>query len=71
MKTTEPKLEDRVALPYVGIRSQVAMQDFPNLIPQHIDEVVGWLAEQGIAPANAPIIRYHACPAALGGDALV
>lgn len=71
MKTTAPKLEDRAALPYVGIRSQIAMQDFPSIIPQHIGEVAGWLGEQGISPSDAPIIRYHACPTVPGADALV
>lgn len=71
MKTTEPKLEDRAALPYAGIRSQVAMDDFPNIIPQQVDEVAGWLEQQGVAPAGAPIIRYHACPTVMEGEAML
>jgi effector-binding domain-containing protein len=71
MKITEPKLENREALPYVGIRSQVSMQEMPNIIPQHIGEVAGWLGQQGIEPDGPPIIRYHVCPTVAAGTALV
>ena len=71
MKITEPKLEDRSALSYVGIRSQVSMQEMPNIIPQHIDEVIAWLGQQGIEPVGPPIIRYHACPTVAAGGSLV
>ena len=67
MKTTEPKIEARAALPYAGIHSQVAMQDFPNIIPQQIGEVAGWLVQRGVEPDGAPIIRYHVCPTVMGG----
>jgi effector-binding domain-containing protein len=71
MKTTEPKLENRDALPYVGIRSQVAMQDMPNIIPQHIGEVAGWLGQQGVEPYGPPIIRYYMCPTVAGDAAQI
>ena len=56
---TEPKVEYRKEQPYVGIRSLVTMETFGGIIPQHMDEVFAWLKERGIAPAGAPIIRYH------------
>jgi effector-binding domain-containing protein len=71
MKITEPKLENREALPYAGIRSQVSMQDLPNIIPQHIGEVAEWLGQQGIEPAGPPIIRYYVCPTVADGAARV
>lgn len=71
MKTTEPKLDNRSELPYVGIRSQVLIQELPDVIPQHIEEVAGWLAQQGVEPDGPPIIRYHACPTVADGAALV
>src|SRR5690606_36616918 len=71
MKITEPKLENREALPYAGIRSQVSMQDLPNIIPQHIGEVAEWLGQQGIDPAGPPIIRYYVCPTVADGAARV
>jgi effector-binding domain-containing protein len=62
--TTEPKIEQRPALRYVAIRSQTTMSEMPTIIPQYIDEVAGWLGEQGIEPDGAPIIRNHACSVA-------
>ncbi len=56
---TEPKLEDRAEQPYIGIRTQVPMQELPTVIPQLIGEVADWLGKQGIAPTGAPFIRYH------------
>jgi effector-binding domain-containing protein len=64
MKTTEPKLDQRPEQPYAGIRAVVPMQEMPNFIPQSIGEVAGYLAQQGVEPAGAPIIRYHVCPTA-------
>jgi effector-binding domain-containing protein len=59
MMISEPKLEDRREQPYVGIRTQAAMQELPDVIPQLLDEVFAWLREQGVEPAGAPFIRYH------------
>jgi len=56
---TEPKIEDRKAQPYVGIRTQVPMEQLPVVIPQFIGEVAGWLGKQSVSPAGAPFIRYH------------
>lgn len=38
MKITEPKLDNRSAQPYVGIRSQISMGELSAIIPQHIEE---------------------------------
>ncbi len=59
MKITEPKIESREAQPTVGIRTQVPMQKFPEIIPRFIDEMDAWLTEQGVNSAGAPYIRYH------------
>ena len=69
MKITEPKLEDRKVQHYVGIRSHVLMKELPDVIPQHIDEVIEWLAQQGVEPDGPPLLRYHACPTIPGPDA--
>lgn len=55
----EPKLEDRNAQPYVGIRTRVPMKEFDQVIPQFLGELFAWLARQNVAPAGAPFIRYH------------
>lgn len=54
---TEPKLEDRDAQHYVGIRSQVTMQELPMAMDQ-LGEVFRWLKSKGGAPIGAPFIRY-------------
>jgi effector-binding domain-containing protein len=59
MKITEPKLEDRDAQPYVGIRTQAPMRTFKQAIPQLLGEVFAWLEKQGVEPASAPFMRYH------------
>ena len=59
---TQPKLEDRKEQPYVGIRSQVAMQEMPRVIPQYIGEVAAWLEQQNVKPDGPPLVRYHVCP---------
>ena len=59
MKITEPKLEDRKELPYMGIRTQVPMEEMGSgLIPQLHGEVMAYLKKHGVAPAGAPFIRY-------------
>jgi effector-binding domain-containing protein len=55
----KPKVENRDAQRYVGIRTEVPMRQLPEVIPQLLGEVFAWLGKQGIAPAGAPFIRYH------------
>jgi effector-binding domain-containing protein len=55
---TEPKVENRGAQPYVAIRTQAIMQALDTAIPQGLGEVFAWLAQQGVAPAGAPFVRY-------------
>jgi effector-binding domain-containing protein len=56
---TEPKIEDRNEQPYVGIRSQVTMQEMGKVLPPLWGEVHGWLANRGLEPAGAPLWRYR------------
>jgi effector-binding domain-containing protein len=55
----QPRLEDRSEQPYVGIRTQVPMQELKHTIPGSLRELFPWLAQRGIAPAGPPFIRYH------------
>ncbi|MEO8607704.1 MAG: GyrI-like domain-containing protein [Chloroflexota bacterium] len=71
LKVTEPKLENRSQQPYVGIRTQVSMQELPTVIPQYIDEVAAWLGQQGVPLDGSPLIRYHACPPTAEPDAML
>jgi effector-binding domain-containing protein len=56
---TEPKIEDRNEQPYVGIRSQVTMQEMGKVLPPLWGEVYGWLASKSLHPAGAPLWRYR------------
>jgi len=56
---TEPKLENRNAQRYLGIRTQAAVSELPTVIPQLHQEVYTWLKQQGVAPAGVPFIRYY------------
>src|SRR5215213_1293201 len=59
MKTTEPKLDDRIEQPYMGIRTQVTMEEMgAGVIPRLHGEVMAYLKKQDVAPAGAPFIRY-------------
>jgi len=56
----KPKLEDRSEQPYVGIRTQVSMEEMgTGVIPQLHGEVYAWLGKQSVSPSGAPFIRYH------------
>ncbi|HEY1015921.1 MAG TPA: GyrI-like domain-containing protein, partial [Herpetosiphonaceae bacterium] len=59
MIATEPHVEVRAEQPYAGIRAQLPMQALGDAIPALHGEIFGWLAARGIAPAGAPILRYH------------
>src|SRR5438270_12911884 len=59
MKITEPKLENRNAQSYVGIRTQVPWKEFKNVVPQLLGEVFAWLEKQHVAPAGPPFMRYY------------
>ena len=53
-----PRVEERADQPYMAIRTQVTMAELPTAIDSLLGEVFSWLAEQGVAPAGAPLIRY-------------
>ncbi len=59
MSTTKPKVDTRAAQPTVGIRVQVPMSAFKEVILQLLGEVLAWLGQKGIAPAGAPFMRFH------------
>ena len=56
---SEPKLQDRTAIPYVGIRSQVTMAEMGPTLPPLWGEIFAWLGSKGINPAGAPFWRYR------------
>ena len=56
---TEPKIEDRNEQHFVGIRTQVTLQEMGPVLPPLWGEVYGWLASKGLKPAGAPLWRYR------------
>jgi effector-binding domain-containing protein len=60
MIITEPKLEDRKAQHYAGIRTQITMKEMSKgVVPRLLGEVFTWLEKQDVAPAGAPFMRYY------------
>src|SRR5262245_33218183 len=56
---TEPRVDQRAAQPYVGIRTLATMAELPTVIPETLEQVFAWLGQHGVAPAGPPFIRYH------------
>ncbi len=52
-----PVVLDRGATPYVGIRCAVTM-DTIDQAADRVPDLLGWLAERGVAPAGALFLRY-------------
>jgi effector-binding domain-containing protein len=52
------QIVDHPDRPYVGVRRTITMTTF-GLVADRIGELIGWLAERGVAPAGAPFLRYH------------
>jgi effector-binding domain-containing protein len=54
-----PKVVARADQPYVGIRTNVTMQQIGEKLPPLLGEVFGWLDARGIVPAGAPFFKYN------------
>lgn len=61
---SEPKIEERAEQPYLGIRTQVSMQDFGTVIQPSFIELGEWMDKHGIEHAGPRMIRYHAIDSA-------
>jgi predicted transcriptional regulator YdeE len=57
MTNTDPHLQDRPAVPFVGTTTGVTTTTFAQ-IADRIPELVGALVSRGITPAGAPFFRY-------------
>jgi effector-binding domain-containing protein len=56
--STEPRIEERPAQPYAGIRRRVAMDGLGGAVDEAFPELFGWLAARGMALSGPPFIRY-------------
>jgi effector-binding domain-containing protein len=60
MKLTEPKVDERPDVPYMGIRTQARVEELGSgLIPRLHGEVMEYLQQQGVGPNGAPFLRFH------------
>jgi effector-binding domain-containing protein len=57
--SSEPRIEERAAQPYAGIRRRVPMDGIGGAVDEALPELFGWLAARGAPPAGPPFIRYH------------
>jgi effector-binding domain-containing protein len=54
----EPRIEQRAAQPYVGLRATTTMAGLSTVLDAQWPRVFGWLDEQGIAVTDPPVLRY-------------
>lgn len=55
---SEPQIEFREKLPYLGIRKKVGMTEISKILPPLISEVFNWMSENDITHAGPPFFRY-------------
>jgi RNA polymerase sigma-70 factor (ECF subfamily) len=53
----EPKIEQRDALPYLAIRSEVT-DGIPAVVDTAFPQLFAWLGQNGLEPAGPPFMRY-------------
>jgi effector-binding domain-containing protein len=54
---TEPQIQQRDALPYLAIRSEVT-NGVPAVVDRTFPQLFAWLGQHGIEPAGPPFIRF-------------
>jgi DNA gyrase inhibitor GyrI len=54
---SEPQIQQRDALPYLAIRSEVT-NGLPAVVDRSFPQLFAWLGRHGIEPAGPPFIRY-------------
>lgn len=56
---TEPKIDERAAQAYVGIRERIPMERLTKAACALIGETAEWLRGRGVESVGLPFIRYH------------
>ena len=61
MTTTisQPKIDERPAQPYMGIREQVPFKGMFREITRLFKALNAWARQQSLEPAGPPFLRYH------------
>src|SRR5215207_3989523 len=60
---TEPEIQQRPALPYLGIAGRIT-DGVPAFVDRAFPELFAWLRKHAVEPAGAPFIRYRELDAA-------
>ncbi|MGW0731677.1 GyrI-like domain-containing protein [Streptomyces sp. NPDC002851] len=55
---TQPRIVERGAQPFVGVRGRVTWATFGE-VADRLPEIIGWLAERGIKPVDGPFFKYE------------
>ena len=55
---SEPKIELRPALPYLGIAGRIT-DGVPAFVDKAFPELFGWLRQHGVEPVGPPFIRFR------------
>lgn len=56
---SKPRLEQRSAQPYAGIRTQVPMRTLEKASSRLFAELKAWMHRNALQPAGAPFLRFH------------
>ena len=54
----QPKLENRQAQPYLGIRTSVKVKEIGRVLPPLHSQIADWMELRGIQPSGALFFRY-------------
>ena len=55
----QPRLENRPAVPYLGIPVFTSMAEEAQVIDAHLAELQRWMHAKAIAPTGPPFVRYR------------
>lgn len=56
---TEPRIDDRLEQPYLGIRAQVPMSALSKNVSKLLKEINSYVKKNHITPAGPPFLRYY------------
>jgi effector-binding domain-containing protein len=56
---SEPKIDERKAQPYMGIRTQTPMTGMSKMVTKLFREINAWAKQHDLKPAGPPFLRYH------------
>ena len=55
----KPRIDEREATPYMGIRVQTPMKGMSKVISKLSKELPAWFKQNNVEPAGPPFLRFH------------